>query len=187
MPRVLPHHRLVAYEVAVELLQAIRSSPISDAKLRDEALRAAKSAVLNVAEGAGRFTRADKSRAFTIARGEGLEAFAALETAALGGDAAEEDVTRCLPIAERLYALLTGLITGRRLGGSRRGAGAGAGAGLGPREEVQGSGEAVQGSGEKVQGPRAEAQSEDRKAEGVEVPSSPPSDEGPRHPPNSFA
>jgi four helix bundle protein len=78
--------------------------------LRDEGLRAAKSAVLNIAEGAGRVSRADKNRAFTIARGEGLEAFAALETAAIVGDAEDEDVRRCLPIAQRLYALLTGLL-----------------------------------------------------------------------------
>jgi len=69
-PPQLPHHRLVAYHVAVELLLAVKAAEIRDAKLRDEALRAAKSAVLNVAEGAGRVTRADKGRAFTIARGE---------------------------------------------------------------------------------------------------------------------
>ena len=83
---------------------------IRDAKLRDEALRAAKSTVLNIAEGAGRVSRADKNRAFTIARGEGLEAFAALETTALVGDAVAADAQRCLPIAQRLYALLTGLL-----------------------------------------------------------------------------
>jgi four helix bundle protein len=110
-PPQLPHHRLVAYQVAVELLLIIKVANIRDAKLRDEALRAAKSTVLNIAEGAGRFTRPDKNRAFTIARGEGLEAFAALETAALVGDAEREDVARCLPVAQRLYALLTGLIT----------------------------------------------------------------------------
>jgi len=66
--------------------------------------------VLNVAEGAGRVTKADKARAFTIARGAGLEAFAALETAALVGDAAAGHVERALPIAQRLYALLTGLL-----------------------------------------------------------------------------
>lgn len=46
-PPQLPHHRLVAYRVAVELLLAIKAANIRDAKLRDEALRAAKSAVLN--------------------------------------------------------------------------------------------------------------------------------------------
>lgn len=59
---------------------------------------------------AGRFTRPDKTRAFTIARGEGVEAFAALEPAAFAGDAEPADVERCLPIASRLYGLLTGLI-----------------------------------------------------------------------------
>ena len=86
-PPQLPHHRLVAYHVAVELLLAVKAAEIRDAKLRDEALRSAKSAVLNIAEGAGRLTRADKARAFTIAH-----------------------VQRCLPIAQRLYALLTGLL-----------------------------------------------------------------------------
>ncbi|HEY2512840.1 MAG TPA: four helix bundle protein [Polyangiaceae bacterium] len=109
-PPQLPHHRLVAYQVAVELLLVIKAAGIRDAKLRDEALRAAKSTVLNIAEGAGRATPADKRRAFTIARGEGLEAFAALETAALVGDANPADVERCLPLAQRLYALLTGLL-----------------------------------------------------------------------------
>ncbi|HOU94516.1 MAG TPA: four helix bundle protein, partial [Polyangiaceae bacterium] len=101
LPPRLPHHRLVAYHVAVELLLAIKAANIRDAKLRDEALRAAKSAVLNVAEGAGRVSHADKSRAFTIARGEGLEAFAALETAVLVGDAPAVAVERCLPVAGR--------------------------------------------------------------------------------------
>jgi four helix bundle protein len=109
-PPQLPHHRLLAYSVATELLVAIKAAGIRDAKLRDEALRAAKSACCNVAEGAGRFSRADKRRAFTIARGEGVEAFAALETAAAVGDAEPTDVAACLPLAVRLYALLTGLI-----------------------------------------------------------------------------
>ena len=109
-PPQLPHHRLLAYQVAIELLVAIKAADIRDAKLRDEALRAAKSACCNIAEGAGRFSRADKARAFTIARGEGVEAFAALETAAAVGDAEQAHVATCLPLATRLYALLTGLI-----------------------------------------------------------------------------
>ena len=50
---VLPHHKLIAFSVAKELLFAIREAHIRDAKLRDEALRSAKSACLNTAEGAG--------------------------------------------------------------------------------------------------------------------------------------
>lgn len=55
----LPHHKLIAYGVARELLLLVLSCRIRDAKLRDEALRSAKSACLNCAEGAGRVTRAD--------------------------------------------------------------------------------------------------------------------------------
>ncbi len=112
----LPHHKLVAYGVAVELLTLVKAAQISDAKLRDEALRAAKSACLNTAEGAGRVTRPDKARAFAIARGEVVEAVAAVEIAELAGDALPGSAARCIPVADRLVALLTGLI---RPAGSR--------------------------------------------------------------------
>ena len=107
---VLPHHKLVAFSVAKELLLSVLRCSIRDAKLRDEAVRSAKSACLNIAEGAGRVTRADKARAYTVARGETVEAAAAVEIAALGGDtpaARAEEVAR---IASRLVALLTGLV-----------------------------------------------------------------------------
>src|SRR5271166_6360355 len=87
---ILPHHKLIAFSVAKDLLFAIREAHIRDAKLRDEALRSAKSACLNTAEGAGRVTRADKARAFAIARAETVEAAAAVEIAVLCGDCAEE-------------------------------------------------------------------------------------------------
>ncbi len=85
----LPHHRLIAYGVARELLLAVRAASIRDAKLRDEALRSAKSACLNTAEGAGRVTRGEKARSFAVARAEACEAAAAVEIAALCGDASE--------------------------------------------------------------------------------------------------
>lgn len=107
---LLPHHRLVAFHVAVDLLLCVRDARIRDAKLRDEALRAAKSVCCNIAEGAGRVSKADKARAFTIARGEALEASAALEVAAITGEASSEDVARCERLTDRLYGLLTGLI-----------------------------------------------------------------------------
>jgi hypothetical protein len=37
----LPHHNLLAYEVALDLLSAVRAAEIRDAKLRDQAMRAA--------------------------------------------------------------------------------------------------------------------------------------------------
>jgi four helix bundle protein len=94
---VLPHHKLIAYSVARSLLLAVMACRIRDAKLRDEALRSAKSACLNCAEGAGRVTKADKARAFAIARAEAVEAAAAAAT----------EVAR---VADRLVALLTGLV-----------------------------------------------------------------------------
>jgi four helix bundle protein len=106
----LAHHRLVAYEVAVQLLITVRETEIRDPKLREQALRAAKSACLNVAEASGRVSVADKALVFAIARGECVEAAAAVEIAALSDDAPVEEADRVLAIAERLYGLLTGLI-----------------------------------------------------------------------------
>ena len=107
---LLPHHKLIAYGVAVELLLAVKAANISDAKLRDEATRAAKGACLNCAEGAGRVSRADKARVFAIARGEAVEAVAAVEIAAHAGDTTHEAAERCVIIGNRVVALLTGLI-----------------------------------------------------------------------------
>jgi four helix bundle protein len=108
----LPHHKLIAYRVACELLLAVRAAGIRDAKLRDEALRSAKSAALNCAEGAGRVTRPDKARAFAIARGEASEAAAATEIAALCGDASAASAAEVARVASRLVALLTPLVRG---------------------------------------------------------------------------
>ncbi|WP_394846629.1 four helix bundle protein [Pendulispora brunnea] len=105
----LPHHSLVAYQVAVEFLLAVKRANIRDAKFRDEAVRAAKSVCLNSAEGAGRVTRADKARAFAIARGEAVEAVAAVEICALAGDVEQDAADECVVIARRLLALLTRL------------------------------------------------------------------------------
>ena len=106
----LPHHNLIAYQVALQLLDAVVAANIKDAGLRDQALRAAKSAALNIAEAAGRGSPKDKVRVFMIARGEAVEAAAAVEIAARCGDARTEALQRLLPVASRLVALLTGLI-----------------------------------------------------------------------------
>jgi len=106
---VLPHHRLLAFGAARELLLAVIACNIRDAKLRDEALRSAKSACLNTAEGAGRVSRPDKARAFAIARAEAVEAAAAVEIAALRGDAAAAAAREVARRADRAVALLTPL------------------------------------------------------------------------------
>src|SRR5258705_13645787 len=106
----LPHHKLHVFGVACEMLLVIRDARIRDTKLRDEALRAAKGVCCNCAEGAGRVTRADKARAFTAARGECVEAAAAIEVAALLGDASADDAHRVAVLADRVVAMLTRLI-----------------------------------------------------------------------------
>ncbi len=105
------HHRLVAYQVALQLLAAVRSAGIKDATLRDQALRAAKSACLNTAEGAGRFSAGDKRPCYGIARAEAGEAAAAVEIAAACGDASAAASAEVQRLARRTVALLTGLIT----------------------------------------------------------------------------
>jgi four helix bundle protein len=107
---LLPHHRLLAFGVAKELLIAVRDASIRDVHLRDQAMRAAQSACLNCAEGAARVTRADKARAFTIARGEAVEAAAAIEIATACGTAKQEDSDRVVVLADRLVGMLTRLI-----------------------------------------------------------------------------
>ncbi len=108
--RKLPHQKLLAYEVAVKLLESVRAAGIRDAHLRDQAMRAAKSCVLNTAEAAGRVTRADKARAITIARGEACEAAAAVEVAVAAGEADAAMLDVVLGHADRFVALATGFI-----------------------------------------------------------------------------
>ena len=107
---VLPHETLVAYQVACELLVAIRDADIDDSGLRDQALRAAKSACLNIAEAGGRESSADQKRVYAIARGEASEATAAIQIAALAGDCKRDFGDRATTAGRRLYGLLTGLI-----------------------------------------------------------------------------
>src|SRR5271166_763744 len=107
---LLPHHRLVAFGVAMRLLEAVRAAGIRDAHLRDQAMRAAKSAALNCAEGAGRVSRADKARAFTIARGEACEAAAAVEIAVAAGDVDAAKLDAVVEHADRFVGMMTRLI-----------------------------------------------------------------------------
>jgi four helix bundle protein len=107
---LFPHERLIAYQVACELLDLVRELRISDAKLRDQAMRAAQSACLNIAEAAGRFGGPDKARVFAIARGEACEVAAAIDIAARSRQCDKHAACVASAAARRLYALLTGLI-----------------------------------------------------------------------------
>ena len=111
----LPHERLNAYQEARKLLECIRDSEISDARLRDQAIRAGTSVCLNIAEAAGRTGVADRARVFAIARGECCEAAAALDIALAAGRCRTDVAAAGAAHARAAYALLTGLI--RRFGG----------------------------------------------------------------------
>jgi four helix bundle protein len=105
----LPHHKLIAFGIAKELLLAVVAANIKDAELKDQATRAAKSCALNMAEAAGRSSPKDKARVFAIARGEAAEAAAAVEIAAAVGATSEVAERAVNAIASRLCAMLTAL------------------------------------------------------------------------------
>ena len=107
---LLLHEKLIAWQVACELLRAVREARISDPKLRDQAMRAAQSACLNIAEANGRFAPADRKRVFAIARGEATEAAAAVQIAAMSGLCSEEAASDARRLGGRVAALLSGLI-----------------------------------------------------------------------------
>jgi len=106
----LPIHRLDAYRVAKEFLQAVVACEIRDSRLRDQAVRAAQSCCLNIAEAAGRWGKADRARVIHIARGGCCEAGAAVEIAAISGSCAAAPAERAGKLSARVYVILGGLI-----------------------------------------------------------------------------
>jgi len=104
------HEKLIAWQVACELLRVVCDARISDAKLRDQAMRAAQSTCLNIAEANGRFSLADRRRVFAIARGEAAEAVAAVQVAAMSGRCREDAAQDARRVGARVAALLSGLI-----------------------------------------------------------------------------
>jgi four helix bundle protein len=104
------HEKLIAWQVACELLLCVRDARISDSKLRDQAMRAAQSACLNIAEANGRVSLADRRRVFAIARGEAAEAVAAVQVAALSGSCGTGSAETARRLGGRVAALLSGLI-----------------------------------------------------------------------------
>jgi four helix bundle protein len=105
----LPHHRLVAYQVAFELATLVGRLRITDARLREQARKSATSCALNIAEGAGRRSLADKRRVYAIALAECCEAAAAVEIAGALRACTIIDVQRVLALANRVGPL-NGLI-----------------------------------------------------------------------------
>ena len=106
----LPHEKLVAYRVSIELIGQVQAMTVNDVRLRDQLLRAARSVALNIAEGAGRLSDADKKRVYSIARGECCETAAAIEVALACRDCDPDRANLARETAGRVYALLTGLL-----------------------------------------------------------------------------
>ena len=77
----MPYHKLIGYQLALELVRLVARPRIQHAQLREQARKSAASAAPNAAEGAARSSRADKSRVFAIALAEACEAVAAVEIA----------------------------------------------------------------------------------------------------------
>ena len=102
-----PHHRLIAYELALRLVKLLSCTRIADAQLRQQARRSAASAALNSAEGAARQTLADKSRAYAIALAECCECRAAVEIAAALGACSAADEHAVLALGLRLKNVLS--------------------------------------------------------------------------------
>jgi four helix bundle protein len=109
-PTRLPHHKLVAYQLALELVQLVAHTRIADAHLRQQARKSASSCALNTAEGAARQTLADKSRAYAIALTESCEACAAVEIAGALGACAPAHVEAVVRLGVRLKNVLSRLV-----------------------------------------------------------------------------
>lgn len=109
-PSTLPHHKLIAYQVAIEFATALGALRITDARLREQARKSTIGCVLNIAEGAGRRSRADKSRVYAIALGELCEAAAAVELAIALRACNTNEAQTSLRLAVRVKDLLTRLI-----------------------------------------------------------------------------
>src|SRR2546428_6995450 len=106
----LPFEKLLAYQEARKLLEAVRDAAITDSRLRDQALRAATSVCLNIAEAAGRAGSADKARGYALPRGGKFEGGAALDIALAARTRREKPAPRGRFHARPAHALPSGLL-----------------------------------------------------------------------------
>ena len=108
------HHRLDAYQVALELFERVeavaRGFPRGHADLKDQLRRAAAATVRHIAEGANRIHPRDKSARFTLARAECGECEAAIEMSRIIGLIPEDQCSSLRGLADRIAAMTMGLI-----------------------------------------------------------------------------
>ncbi len=115
LPRTnFPHHRLDAYRVALELLDASKAAadqvPRGYRSFADQLLRSAGAVVGGTCEGANRHTRAMKRDAFGRAKAEAGEAAGWAEALARMGLVPESEAVNIMLLADRAAAMLSGLM-----------------------------------------------------------------------------
>ncbi|MDF1565824.1 MAG: four helix bundle protein [Deltaproteobacteria bacterium] len=113
MPRrtsFLPHERLDAYRVAIELIAGLRSVHETGLPphIRDQLQRASLSIALNIAEGTGRVGK-DRLKFYRIARGSACETGALLDAIEVSGVELDDSFEHLHNLCARLYAMLTRL------------------------------------------------------------------------------
>ena len=112
------HHHLDAYRVALELFRGVESlaerMPRGHADLKDQVRRAAAATVRHIAEGANRYQPRDKAARFILARAECGECDAALEMAEVCGLGSATTLNGLRSLADRVSAMLFGLIRRER-------------------------------------------------------------------------
>ena len=108
------HHRLEVYRLAMEQLEAVhgvsRKIPRGYRNTADQVLRAAGGTVGLIGEGANRYTQAQKRQRFVEARGEAGEVAVHIEAGVGMGVVEEAEGMQILHRANRICAMLTGLI-----------------------------------------------------------------------------
>jgi len=108
------HHKLDAYRVARQMADRARvvadRVPRGYRKWAEQLLRASGSTVGLIGEGANRFTAGQKRQKFTEARGEAGEVAAWVEQLHGSGFVGEAEAAHVLELADRVCAMLTGLI-----------------------------------------------------------------------------
>ena len=108
------HYKLDAYRVARELadlvMVIVTQVPRGHHKMVDQIVRAASGTEALIAEGANRYSSKQKRQRFVEARGEAGEVAAHLERLARYRFITEEQLMTGLGLADRLCAMLTGLI-----------------------------------------------------------------------------
>ena len=117
------HQRLDAFHVAMELTVGVErlaaALPRGHADLKDQVRRAASATVRNITEGANRWSPRDKAARFVIARGESGECDAALEMIQRLRLARAGEAYALRQLADRVGAMLTGLIRRQQRTGER--------------------------------------------------------------------